>query len=140
MQVPSRQFHSIFSDDRQATRDWYVALFGYETTFESDWFVHLRVPGRELLELGILRRTHEIVPVPFRGPAMGGMLTIVVDEVDRIHEAARLARLTVIEAPRDLFYGQRRLLLQDPNGVLVDVSSECQPDPGWFAGMTNARE
>ena len=63
------------------------------------------------------------------------MLTIVVDDVDALHRQAVDRGLEVVESPRDLFYGQRRMLLVDPNGLLVDVSSECPPDPDWLASL-----
>lgn len=133
--MPVRNFYSVFSDDLPASRDWYVNLFGYQAAFDSDWFVHLRSPGNELLELGILLRSHEIVPQAYRGAPTGGMLSIVVEDVDSVFHAAETAEVVVHEAPRDLFYGQRRMLLQDPNGLLIDVSSECPPDPQWLASV-----
>ena len=41
----------------------------------------------------------------------------------------------MIEPPTDLFYGQRRMLVVDPDGQILDVSSECPPDPDWVASM-----
>lgn len=94
--------------------------------FDSDWFVNLQAPENDAVELGILQRDHELVPERFRNAAGGGMLTIVVDNVDAVYERARARGEEIVEAPRDWFYGQRRMLLVDPNGMLVDVSSECE--------------
>lgn len=63
------------------------------------------------------------------------MLTVVVDDVDTVHARARAAGIEIVEPPTDLFYGQRRMLVTDPNGLLVDVSSECPPDPDWLASL-----
>ena len=133
--MPARNFYSVLSDDLAATRDWYVSLFGYRVEFDSDWFVHLQSTDRPDVELGILARDHEIVPASVRERPSGGMLTIVVDDVDAVHRQAVDRGLEVVESPRDLFYGQRRMLLVDPNGLLVDVSSECPPDPDWLASL-----
>jgi len=134
---PMRIFYSIFSDDLPTSRKWYFSLFGFQSTFDSDWFVHLQSPNSALLELGILSRNHEIVPVSYRGDPMGGMLTIVVEDVDAVFDVAEAAAdVDVVEGPKNLFYGQRRMLLRDPNGLLVDVSSECPPDPKWLASIT----
>ena len=134
----SRSFFSVFSDDLNKTSAWYVDLFDYQVTFNSDWFIHLHAPQSSALELGIILRSHEIVPIPFRGDVAGGMLTIVVDDVDKFHHKAMSSGATVVEAPQDLFYGQRRMLLTDPNGLLVDVSSECPPDPDWLASLSQS--
>ncbi len=133
--MPSRNFYSVLSDDLPASRDWYVDLFGYRVEFDSDWFVHLQSTESADVELGILAREQEIVPDRVRQQPSGGMVTIVVDDVDELHQRAIGREAEVIEVPRDLFYGQRRMLLVDPNGLIVDVSSECPPDPEWLASL-----
>jgi catechol 2,3-dioxygenase-like lactoylglutathione lyase family enzyme len=133
--VPHRSFYSVFSTDLTRAKDWYVALFGYRVEFESDWFVHLQDPANPSIEVGVIARDHEIVPDGFRAEPTGGLLTLVVDDVDAIHQRALDGGVVVVEEPRDLFYGQRRLLLVDPDGLLVDVSSECPPDPEWLASL-----
>ena len=130
-------FIDILAPDVAATRDFYVELFGFRATFDSDWFVNLAAPGQPTLEVGILREDHEIVPERPRGPAM---LTLVVPDADAIHAAAKARGVEIMEPPRDLFYGQRRLLLRDPAGTLVDVSSECAPDPAWMARVKQAED
>jgi len=130
-----RSFVSVVSDDLAATRDFFVGLFGYRVEFYSDWFVHLQAPDDEQLELGILRRDQDLVPEAQRGAPTGAIPTIVVDDVDELHRRAVELGVEVREAPRDLFYGQRRMLVVDPNGWLVDVSSECEPDPEWVATL-----
>lgn len=137
-QMPRRNFWTLFTDDLTQTRDWYVALFDYQVEFDSDWFVNLRSATHDAVELGILRQDHAIVPSEFRSPPGGGMLTVVVDDVDAVHRMAVAREERVVEPPTNLFYGQRRMLLVDPNGLLVDVSSECEPDPDWLASLQNA--
>ncbi len=131
----TRSFYSIASADLARSRDWYVELFGYEVGFDSDWFVHLQAAGQPALELGILARDHAVVPEAARSGSAGGLLTIVVDDVDAIHRLAERRGVRIVEAPTDLFYGQRRMLLADPDGYVVDVSSECEPDPVWLASL-----
>jgi len=134
--MPQRHFYSVFSSDLARSADWYESLFGYEPVFESDWFVHLQDPTNGSLEMGILDRDHEIVPERFRASPGGGMLTIVVDDVDALHQRAVTAGIEIVEPPTDLFYGQRRMLLVDPDGLLVDTSTECDPDPDWVATLS----
>lgn len=134
--MPSRNFYSVVSDDLPATRDWYVGLFDYSVEFDSDWFVHLQSIDAPDVEFGILARDHEIVPDRVRAQPSGGMVTIVVEDVDALHRRAIDGGTEVIEPPRNLFYGQRRMLLVDPNGLVVDVSSECPPDPEWLASLS----
>lgn len=130
-----RAFVTVFSDQLEVLRDFYVELFGWRVDFDSDWFVHLQAPDQAALELGLLRRDHELVPAAFRAAPAGAMITIVVPDVDVVYRRASARGLTIVEAPRDLFYGQRRMLLRDPEGTLLDVSSACRPSPEFLAGL-----
>lgn len=131
-----RSFVNLLSDDPGRLRDFYVELFGWRVDFDSDWFVHLQAPGNDDLELGILRRDQEIVPGELSVAAPAGVIvTIVVDDADDVHRRAVELGAEVLEPPRDLFYGQRRVLLRDPDGTVVDASSECTPAPEFLASM-----
>ncbi|MDP3406650.1 VOC family protein [Bosea sp. (in: a-proteobacteria)] len=130
-----RSFVCIFSDRLPEVRDFYVELFGWRVDFDSEWFVHLQAKDNPSIELGILRRNHDIVPEAFRTAPAGMLLTIVVPDVDAVHRAVVQRGLEPVEAPRNLFYGQRRMLLRDPSGTLVDVSSECPPSPEFMASL-----
>ncbi len=130
-----RCFVNLLSDDLARARDWYLDLFGWRIDFDSDWFVHLQAPDNDDVELGLLRRDQEIVPAELRAATSGVIVTLVVDDVDELHRRAVEAGADVIEEPRDLFYGQRRLLLRDPDGTVVDVSSECEPAPEFIASL-----
>lgn len=131
-----RAFVSVFSDRLAATRDFYVSLFGWRVAFDSDWFVHLQAPDHASIELGIIRRDHAIVPATFAAAPAGMMVTIVVPDVDAVHRTVQERGIEIVEPPRDLFYGQRRMVLRDPDGTLVDVSSECPPSPEFLASFS----
>ncbi len=131
-----RGFPNIIASDVSATKSWYVDLLGWETEFDSDWFVHLKAPDVVGVELGIIAADHEIVPTDLSPEAGGALLTIVVDDVDDTHERAGSLGYDIVERPQDLFYGQRRMILRDPAGTLVDVSSECEPSPAFIASLS----
>ncbi|MGB5755392.1 MAG: VOC family protein [Acidimicrobiales bacterium] len=133
--MPQRAFYSILSSDVARSRDWYVALFGYRVEFDSDWFVNLQDQANPSLELGLMARDNEIVNERLRATPTGGLVTLVVDDVDAIHEAARSRNIEILEPPTNLFYGQRRMLIADPDGQILDVSSECPADPEWLAQL-----
>ncbi len=131
-----RAFPTILSDRLAETRDFYVTLLGFEVGYDSDWFVSLQLREREgTHELGIWQVGHELVPATFRAEPAGMILTFVVDDVDDLHARARHSGLPIVAPPRDLFYGQRQMLLHDPNGVLVDVSTPCTPSPAFRAEL-----
>lgn len=118
----NRLLINICSDNLVESRDFYTRLFDFQIDYDSDWFVHLISKDKQL-ELGIIERTNQIVPTEYQNLPQGFYVTFVVENVDDIYEIAKKANFEVIEKPNNTFYGQRRLLLKDPNGTLVDVSS-----------------
>ncbi|MEO1099513.1 MAG: VOC family protein, partial [Bacteroidota bacterium] len=90
--------------------------------YDSDWFIHLISKDKQL-ELGIINATHEIVPKSTQTRPEGFYITFVVEKADDIFQIAKNEGFDIVSEPTDTFYGQRRLLLRDPNGVIVDVSS-----------------
>ena len=50
-------------------------------------------------------------------------MTFVVDDVEAMYRQATAINAEIIQEPTDLPYGQRRLMLRDPAGTAVDISS-----------------
>jgi catechol 2,3-dioxygenase-like lactoylglutathione lyase family enzyme len=119
----ARLMTNICSHNLAASRDFYRDLLGLQVTYDSDWFIQLRIPDNDHLELGILQQGHPLMPTEFQAAPQGCYLTFVVDEVDAVYARAQAMNVSILQAPKDEFYGQRRLLLTDPNGLLIDVSS-----------------
>ncbi|MEL7269280.1 MAG: VOC family protein [Bacteroidota bacterium] len=118
----NRSMTNICSDNLKKSKTFYTTLFDFDIAFDSDWFVQL-VSQENQLELGLVDRKHEIVPEAFQQMPAGFYITFVVEDVSPIFEKAKEFSFSVIQAPHDTFYGQRRLLLKDPDGTLVDVSA-----------------
>ncbi|MCG8374530.1 MAG: VOC family protein [Balneolales bacterium] len=118
----NRLLTNICSDKLPETRDFYTTLFNFKINFESDWFIHL-ISEEKQLELGIIERKNDLVPEAFQNLPQGFYLTFVVENVDDLFELAKKEGIEIVAEPSDTFYGQRRLLLKDPNNALVDVSA-----------------
>lgn len=118
----NRLFVNICSEHLPESKLFYTSLFDFKVDFDSDWFVHL-ISSDTRLELGIIHKHSELVPEAWRGPSAGSYISFVVDDVDELHKVAVAKGFVLVQAPEDTFYGQRRMLLSDPNGYLVDVSS-----------------
>lgn len=125
MKKINRIMTNICSDNLPESRNFYTKLFDFNVDFDSDWFIHL-VSKDKKLELGIIDRTNDIVPKDFQDNPQGFYVTFVVDSADEIFQIAESENFEIISEPTDTFYGQRRLLLKDPNGVLVDISSPIE--------------
>lgn len=119
----SRILTNICADDLAACRDFYVRLLGVEVKYDSDWYVQLGSSGPLELEFGIIKRTHDLVPAVFQTAPSGMYVTFVVPNVDEVYMTALSMGAQVIQEPRNEFYGQRRFLVLDPAGCLIDVCS-----------------
>lgn len=128
MQSISRMLINLCSEDLERSKTFYTQLFSFDLQFDSDWFVQLVAKGTAL-ELGIIDRQNDLVPPEFRQAPTGCYLTLVVKNVDSIYEQAQAMGVSIVAPPQNTFYGQRRLLLKDPDGTLVDVSAPAGPPP-----------
>lgn len=113
---------NICSDKLPESKAFYTKLFDFQINFDSDWFIHL-VSKDQQLELGIIDRTHQIVPKAYQNLPQGFYVTFVVENADDLFKIAVKENYEIVEAPTNTAYGQRRLLLKDPNGTLLDISS-----------------
>ncbi len=113
---------NICSDDLVKSRDFYTKLFDFKVNYDSEWFIHL-ISKDDKLELGIIDRTNDLVPEEYQSKPQGFYITFVVSNADKIYEIAISENFEVVRKPSNTFYGQRRVLLKDPNGALVDISS-----------------
>lgn len=135
-----RAFFNVVCADVAAASRFYIDHLGFKVRFSSTWFMHVAAPDNDLLEVGFLQRDHALVPAECRAAPAGAILTIVVDDVDALFASLTAAGVPVVEPPTDQVYGQRRMLVRDPAGTLIDISSECAPDPAWLAKVTQAED
>jgi predicted enzyme related to lactoylglutathione lyase len=114
---------NICSTDLEASKVFYTALLGLKVKFDSDWYIQLCAPSNDALELGVIQQTSELIPQEFQKHPTGVYLTFVVDDVDSVFEKASKLGAEIIQKPRNESYGQRRFLVKDPNGCLLDICS-----------------
>jgi catechol 2,3-dioxygenase-like lactoylglutathione lyase family enzyme len=125
-------FPDICTDDVKASRDFYVALLGFEVAFEIDWYVQLRAPAQPAVQLAFVKRDHPSVPAGFGAAPRGVLVTVETEDVDAVHARAERLGLEIVYALRDEAWGQRHFMARDPNGLLVDVVQLIPPDPAFL--------
>ncbi len=123
-------FYPVICTDRVAeSRDFYVRLFGFEVTFEAEWYVSLR---REPYELALLDHTHLTLPEAYRRKAAGLLLNFEVADADAEWERLVVGAGLSPELPlRSEDFGQRHFIVADPNGVLIDVITPIAPSQDY---------
>jgi catechol 2,3-dioxygenase-like lactoylglutathione lyase family enzyme len=118
---------------------FYRDRFGFEATFESDWYVSLQRPGPIPCELALLDYRHPTLPAGFRAPVRGLLLNFEVEDVDA--EWDRLVVRTGLRPELSLRsedFGQRHFIVADPNGVLIDVITPIAPSADFAAQYAGA--
>ena len=118
----NRLLTNICSADLMASKAFYTSLFEFTIAYDSDWFVQLLAPDSGL-EIGLIAEGHDIVPDGVASQAGGVYLTIVVDDVSIVYGKAQQLGLEIEQAPKLMPYGQQRMLLKSPEGIMLDVSS-----------------
>jgi catechol 2,3-dioxygenase-like lactoylglutathione lyase family enzyme len=128
----------IGTRDVAASRDFYTRHFGFEVTFEADWYVSLRRPDAPEYELALLDPAHPTVPEEHRTPLRGGLLlNFEVDDADA--EYRRLVTeggLTELLPLRSEDFGQRHFIVSAPDGVMIDVITVIPPVGAYTAQYT----
>lgn len=124
--MSSTSFYPVLmSDDVASTATFYQRALGFETTYDSEWYVSLRLGA---FELAILSHAHETVPEEYRALPRGLILNLEVDNVDEIHrKLTEEAGLEPILTLRDEDFGQRHFIVAAPDGVLLDVIQPIAP-------------
>ncbi|HET9901898.1 MAG TPA: VOC family protein [Actinomycetes bacterium] len=120
----------LMSADVPAAAEYYRRNFGFETRFESDWYVGLAHSG---FELALLDPTHETIPAGFRGNlARGVLVNLEVEDVDAVHaELSGRDGVEIVLPLRSEEFGQRHFIIAGPDGVLVDVITPIEPGPDF---------
>ena len=124
----------VVTRDVAASRDFYTRHFGFEASFEADWYVSLRHAAVPRYELALLDHTHPTIPEGRRVPVQGGLLlNFEVDDVDaEHHRLVERAGLPVLLSLRTEEFGQRHFIVSAPDGVMVDVITTV-PATGEYA-------
>ena len=73
----------VTSHDVAAATAFYRDALGFEVTYESDWYVSLRLGT---FELAVLAYQHETIPADYRALPQGVILNLEVDDVDAVHD------------------------------------------------------
>jgi catechol 2,3-dioxygenase-like lactoylglutathione lyase family enzyme len=126
--------------DVAASRDFYTRHFGFEVTFEADWYVSLRRPDAPQYELALLDHAHPSLPEGHRAALRGGLLlNFEVGDVDSEHQRlVAEAGLPEVLPLRTEEFGQRHFIVAAPDGVLIDVITVVPPSEEYAAQYTDA--
>lgn len=115
---------TLFVEDLAQTKDFYARVLASPAIFEDENSVVFRLGGTMVNLLSTAAAPELVAPAPVGASGQGAraVLTIEVDDVDRI--CARLADLGValLNGPMDRPWGIRTASFTDPSGHVWEVA------------------
>jgi uncharacterized glyoxalase superfamily protein PhnB len=123
----------ITTDQLTETRDFYMRWLGFTVLFEATWFVLLASDGEHPFNLAFMRSDHPSRPPgPETFDGKGMIVTLQVSDAAAEYERLQAAGCPIHYPLHDEPWGQRRFMLRDPAGVLLDVVEQTEPEPGFW--------
>ena len=126
----------ICTDKLIESRDFYTHNFNFEITFEADWYISLRSKESPVYELALMNYQHPSLPEECRQPTKGLLLNFEVADVDHEYDRLKKAGLPIVFDLKSEEWGQRHFIIQDPNGLLVDVIQNIPPSEAFSQQYT----
>jgi len=131
-------FPVLVTDSMARSRAFYEEFFGFQPVFEADWYVQLANPSQPALQLALVVAGHETVPAGDQRPNRSVIVTVEVDDVNRVFERLQAAGTPLLATPRDEPWGQRHFFAIDPAGFLIDVVMPIEPSADSAAAYVHA--
>ncbi|NPC98652.1 VOC family protein [Nocardioides sp. zg-DK7169] len=122
------------STDPTAAGGWFAEHLGFTILVDLGWYVSTQHPDREELRVDFVQHDHET----WVGPAprvQGAMLALLVHDVDSQHERMVANRVPVLTPLITEPWGQRRLQVAGPDGLVIELVQQVAPDPEWMAAQ-----
>lgn len=116
--------------DVERASAFYREALELEPTFESEWYISL-ASADHAQQIAFVASNHESIPQGFSATPQGFLVTVELDDVDRLYERARAQQREIALSLRDEEWGQRHFMLVDPNRVLVDVIKVIEPTEAY---------
>lgn len=123
-----------------AVRDFYVQHFGFEVTFDAEFYAHLTHPSTDA-QLGLLAKGQSEGNLPGLDVpvgATGHWLSMDFEDVDLECDRLKAEGVEIVQEPLDQPWGERTCVCRDPNGVLIYLASKIEVDDSMKAFFTDA--
>lgn len=113
---------------------WFAEHLGFEVLVDLGWYVSAHLPACAGVRVDFVRHDHSTWVEPSAG-VRGAMLAFVVPDVDIRHERLVAAGVPVLKELVTEPWGQRRLQVAGPDGIVVELVQPVEPDPEWMAAQ-----
>ncbi|GGD16983.1 VOC family protein [Nocardioides daphniae] len=120
--------------DPSAAGAWFDQHLGFRVVADLGWYASTQHPDHTALAVDFVKHDHDTWVEQSAG-LQGAMLALEVSDVDAEH--ARLAEggATVLKELVTEPWGQRRVQLAGPEGLVIELVQPVAPDPEWMAAQ-----
>lgn len=118
---------TLFTEDLDATKQFYEQVFGLHVLFEDDASAVFNF-GNTLINLLRTEAAHSLIePAVVASPDAGARLqmTIEVDDVDAMCETLRARGVGLLNGPMDRPWGIRTASFRDPGGHIWEIAAKA---------------
>lgn len=105
----------LHAEDPSASRAFYTEVLGLEVAMDLGWIVTFAAPGKPETQISVMQAD---ASAPMRPD-----VSIEVDDVDAVHEAAQRLGHEIVHPLTDEPWGVRRFFVRDPSGKVLNVLS-----------------
>jgi catechol 2,3-dioxygenase-like lactoylglutathione lyase family enzyme len=122
----------LFVDDLDRALAFYVDKVGLPVRFKDKGYAELAVAGCKFSLLA-RARLPELIGAAHTGRPPAGAheagVTLLVEDVDRVHRELSGRGVTFLASPQDRAWGQRTAYFQDPEGHLIEIATNLPRPP-----------
>lgn len=120
--------------DPSTAGTWFDNMLGFRVLVDLDWYVSTVHPDHPKLRVDFVRSDHDTWAEP-SAAVRGTMLALEVPDVDDQHERLVAGGASIIKPPVTEPWGQRRVQVAGPEGLVIELVQAVEPDPEWMASQ-----
>jgi len=134
---PNSSFPVLIVKNLDSAKIFYVSNLGFNIAFQNEWYIHLVSDSG--IQVAFMLPKQPTQPEIFQKHYNGSGLifSLEVDNADEAYAYAMDNSLNIVLSLRSEEWGQRHFVLEDPNGVYVDVVQATEPTEEYQSGYEN---
>lgn len=140
--VAANAYPLITTERLAEVRQFYVEQLQFEVVFEASWFLLVAGPGPRSPLIAFMHSSHPSAPPGPETFAGRGMIwTLQVGDAAAAYADVQSLGLPVPYQLTEEPWGQRRFMLRDPAGLLLDIVEQTVPNDGFwnrYAGLAGS--
>lgn len=122
------------SAEPTAAGAWFAEHLGFQVSVDLGWYVSAQHADNEWLSVDFVQHDHETWLEPASG-VRGAMLAFVVPDVDAQHDRLTSRGVPILKPLVTEPWGQRRVQVAGPDGLVIELVQPVDPDPDWMAAQ-----